>query len=85
MGVSQAGAILPVHMSQQNAIHFSSPALLSNLGNVLSVILLLKIFYLYVKLSLIKKKLFQWQKYCTNVAIIFPQQHQINSCYFSKT
>ena len=53
MGVSQAGAILSVHMLQQNAIHFSSAALLSNLGNVLSVFHLLKIFYLYVKVSLI--------------------------------
>jgi len=53
VGVSQAGAILSVHMLQQNAIHFSSAALLSNLGNVLSVFHLLKIFYLYVKVSLI--------------------------------
>lgn len=54
MGVRQAGAILLVHMLQQNSIHFSSAALLSNLGNVLSVILL-KIFYLYIKVSLIKE------------------------------
>jgi hypothetical protein len=54
VGVSQAGPILLVHMLQQNAVHFSSAALLSNLGNVLSVfLLLLKIFYLYVKVSLI--------------------------------
>ena len=85
MRVSQAGAVLSVHMLQQNAIHLSSAALLSNLGNVLSVILLLKIFCLYVKLSLITKKLFQWQKSCTNIALIFPQQHQINTYYFSKT
>jgi len=55
VGVSQAGAILSVHMLKQNAVNFSSAALLSNLGNVLSVILLLKIFYLFVKVSLIKK------------------------------
>jgi len=55
VGVSQAGAILSVHMLRQNAINFSSATLLSNLGNVLCVILLLKVFYLYVKVSLIKK------------------------------
>ena len=55
MGVSQAGAILSVHMLQQNAVHFISAAHLTNLGNVLSVILPLKIFYLHVKVSLIKK------------------------------
>jgi hypothetical protein len=50
VGVSQAGATLSVHMLQQNAVHFSFAALLSNLGNVLSVIFL-KMFYLYVKVS----------------------------------
>jgi len=58
VAVSQAEAILLVRMLQQNAINFSSAALLSNLGNVLSAILLLKIFYLYVKVSLIKKNYF---------------------------
>jgi hypothetical protein len=53
VGVRQAGATLSVHMLQQNAVQFSSAALLSNLGNELSVILL-KMFYLYVKVSLIK-------------------------------
>lgn len=72
MRVSQAGAVLSVHMLQQNAIHLSSAALLSNLGNVLSVILLLKIFCLYVKLSLITKKIISVAEILYKYSSYFP-------------
>jgi hypothetical protein len=84
VGVSQAGAILSIHMLQQNALHFSSSALLNNLGNELSFILLLKLFYLYVKVSLIKK-IISVAEILYKCSYYFPLQQQINSCYFSKT